>query len=109
MYKLLVTTVMLVSLLGCNSISKRPPAEQIVKDKNVAVVLGDEHFVIPMRPVPGISREQAKELKPRDIISLQTDFIGTLLSHIKKLEVQITGIKSAQDKLASEIEKGVKP
>lgn len=106
MLKFIVAMMVVMGLAGCVVNPVKPPSEQIIKEKNVAVVLDDEFFTIPVRPMPDVSREEAKQMKPRDIITLQTEFIGTLFSHIKNLEVQITGIKSAQNKLASEIEKG---
>lgn len=108
MLKFIATTMIVVGLTGCVVNPTKPPPGQIVKEKNVPVILDDKYFVIPKRPTPEVSREEAKQMQPRDIITLQTGFISTLLDHIKSLEVQISGIKSAQHKLASEIEKGEK-
>lgn len=92
------------AVIGCSL----PVKEVIVIEKQyIPVVLGDEHFAVPVVPAPP-SRSETKNMTPRQYIVAQDDYNGQLHEHIGVLEKTIEGIKSAMNDMAAKLKKDTK-
>lgn len=95
----------IIALAGAAVGCSLPVKEVTVVEKQyIPVVLSDEHFAVPVIPAPP-SREETKDMTPRQYIIAQDDYIGQLHEHIGVLEKTIKGIKTAMNGMAAKLKK----